>query len=623
MNPSLHCIAALTISSLSASALSQQLPMFRHSPDHAGIWSGLDGGYGGIAWRFQASAPVRSSPVVANGVLYAGASDGQFYAVNVADGSLKWSTNFGSSIASAAAIVGNLGLITTRDDRFIAFDVNRHRTRWSLNMGPDHKWAWGGESGDVYISSANVVGSTAYVGAGSGRVYAVDIASGKPKWTFQTQGRVRSTPAVRDGKVYFGSFDGFVYAVDAKTGKQKWRFKTAGVDLDSSQYGYDRKSVQSSPAVDANSVYVGGRDGWVYCLDSKTGKQRWNYDHHIFWINSSPSVLDGEVYESSSDGRFIQALNAKTGKERWRSDVTNIDWSSPAVTKGTVYSCDQSGVFYAINRANGKVRWQIHLPTSSWSSPWVEKNRVFIGCDDGGIYALNVVPGGNLKKVVYWDETERPKAMAGGAPGLRDYLKGHGYEVLDNKGLASFMTQRVKDRARSVVVFAIDSIPKNVVDKAAANTLFRRYLDSGGKVVWNGLPPMFWPADEKGGRELSGLNRSGPKQLLGVSHSLAIFDGYGSMPTNAGMRWGLSSNWLMSDFGADASSVSTVLAKDERGLATSWIKRFGGPEGTGFVRLFAANQPWAEDRRRWWQVQFAAEYFPAVRVPGAVRRAPG
>jgi hypothetical protein len=35
--------------------------------------------------------------------------------------------------------------------------------------------------------------------------------------------------------------------------------------------------------------------------------------------------------------------------------------------------------------------------------------------------------------------------------------------------------------------------------------------------------------------------------------------------------------------------VSVVLAEDEWGLAAAWAKRFGGPRGGGFVRLFAGE----------------------------------
>lgn len=45
--------------------------------------------------------------------------------------------------------------------------------------------------------------------------------------------------------------------------------------------------------------------------------------------------------------------------------------------------------------------------------------------------------------------------------------------------------------------------------------------------------------------------------------------------------------------------MTTVLGMDEWGLASAWVKRYGGPEGTGFVRV-PAGDPFA--------VYLAAEY---------------
>src|SRR4030095_13796785 len=94
----------------------------------------------------------------------------------------------------------------------------------------------------------------------------VDAASGKQKWQAQTGGRVRSSPAVDASRVYVGSADGRVYAFDRATGATKWKFETEGVKLESGKFGFDRRTVQSSPAVSNGTVFVGARDGWIYAM---------------------------------------------------------------------------------------------------------------------------------------------------------------------------------------------------------------------------------------------------------------------------------------------------------------------------------------------------------------------
>ncbi|MGH7712647.1 MAG: hypothetical protein ACREOG_15255, partial [Gemmatimonadaceae bacterium] len=55
-----------------------------------------------------------------------------------------------------------------------------------------------------------------------------------------------------------------------------------------------------------------------------------------------------------------------------------------------------------------------------------------------------------------------------------------------------------------------------------------------------------------------------------------------------GRRFGLA-DWYIDNWGALPQDVTTVLANDEHGNAASWIKSFGGPPGTGFIRFFAGD----------------------------------
>lgn len=73
-----------------------------------------------------------------------------------------------------------------------------------LDTGPTLPWAWGHESGDLYLSSP-LLGK---VGEGMGLWFGAG-----------------------DGLVVVGSADGSVYAADAVTGELRWRFDTAGREL--------------------------------------------------------------------------------------------------------------------------------------------------------------------------------------------------------------------------------------------------------------------------------------------------------------------------------------------------------------------------------------------------------
>src|SRR5262249_17070659 len=126
------------------------------------------------------------------------------------------------------------------------------------------------------------------------------------------------------------------------------------------------------------------------------------------------------------------------------------------------------------------------------SSPVVSGDLVLFGSDDGGVYAIRVSETVSIKRAVFFDSTYASVAQVANAPEQSKYLANRSYEILNAQTLTPFLEARIADHAPSVVVFAIDALP----DAAATppSSLFRRYLDAGGKVVWSGLPPMIWPA---------------------------------------------------------------------------------------------------------------------------------
>jgi len=561
--------------------------MFRNGPAHTGVFA--DPGapaLGAIAWRFQTDGPVRSSPTVAGDTVYAGSGDGRLYAIDRASGAERWRFDAGSPVDSSAAVAGGLVVFQSRDGAIRAVDRSTGAPRWRVQTGPDLPWEWGHEGWDYFVSSPAIVDARVYVGAGDGRLYCLDLATGQEAWRFETGGRIRSSPAVAGDRVYVGSADGSLYAVDRGTGAERWRFDAEGKALSSAEFGYDRKTFQSSPAVEDGAVYIGSRDGRMYAVDADTGKEIWNVPSGPTWAISSPGVRDGVVFSGRSDQRYVHAVRAESGEEIWKIQTGSFVFSSPAIAGDTVYVGVGvgDGSLLALDAATGATRWSYRTGAGIFSTPAVAGRSVYVGSDDGRVYAFESADGASPRRAVYWDEARVPRALFPGHEQVRDHFRRAGYEVLDAAALASFMQARIDDRAPSVVVFSIDDVPETLATGPAPESLFRRYLDAGGKVVWLGYPPFIIGRDEKGVPVR--LERDGPTRLLGVDHEKAFnSDVYGAHVTPDGARWGLA-GWHVLSPGADPGDVSVVLAADALGTAAAWVKSYGGPDGTGFVQLW-------------------------------------
>ena len=579
--------SACTESEAAQSGQARDVAMFRGGPTRSGVYTAPPGKeLAGLQWRFLTEGDVVSSPTVLGQTVYVGSGDGRLYALDRTAGTKKWSFDAGNPIPSSPAIGGGAVYFGTRDGVFFAVDAATGKQRWKFTTGALMPWPWGHESGDVYTSSPAFANGTVFFGAGDGRVYAVDAATGKEKWHGQTAGRVRASPAVDASQVYAGSADGRVYAFDRATGALQWKFDTEGVKLESGNFGFDRRTVQSSPSVSNGTVFVGARDGWIYAIDAASGKERWRFDHKVSWINTSPAVVDGVVYAGSSDAQFVQALDAATGKELWRV-TTGTTWSSPAVAGDMIFDGDGQGRVHAIDRKAGKLLWSFRTGSTVYSSPTPSGDLVIVGSTDGGVYALRVSPT-PVHRAVFFDSAYIKAATLQDPTLVSRYFVNRGYKLLDEKALGEFLAARIADKAPATLVFAIDHVPPSAVDTSAIErSPLRRFLDVGGKVVWPGVPPLLFPRDPKTGDipgGLASLKWGNTTKLLGVPHEAAMFDQRGVRVTDAGRRWGLQTRWR-TGWGIAPDKSITVLGVDEFGLASAWVRRYAGPEGTGFVRV--------------------------------------
>jgi outer membrane protein assembly factor BamB len=234
-----------------------------------------------------------------------------------------------------------------------------------------------------------------YIGSSDGKLYAVDLETGKENWSFQSDGKIRSSPTVVDGRVYFGSWDGNVYAVSAATGSEVWRFDTQG-------------PVQGTPVVSGGRVMVGSRSARLFGLNAETGDLEWTHIHQDgSWVESSPVVQGDVVYVGSSDALELIAFEASSGAELWSFKTGGWTWSTPVVTGDAVYvgaisafpyyfeGVDLESGFFAVDRETGQERWRMSLESIDgyvtggvFASPVIAEGVVYVAALDGRIYAI-------------------------------------------------------------------------------------------------------------------------------------------------------------------------------------------------------------------------------------------
>jgi len=163
-----------------------------------------------------------------------------------------------------------------------------------------------------------------------------------------------------------------------------------------------------------------------------------------------------------------------------------------------------------------------------------------------------------------------------------------GYEILNDSALAQFMQQRAQDGQPSVVVFPSQSFPASFVKDTTEAALLRQYLNAGGKVAYLSTPPPFAFARDPNTNQITGFQFDKMGKILGIKYqgnnSFSFGGFYRAEATPEGRQKGLH-GWWVNACAVDPGQVSTVLALDEKGKASAWIKNYGGREGSGLVQL--------------------------------------
>jgi outer membrane protein assembly factor BamB len=353
-------------------------PQFRGSASHSGVDSVesvlTSADVGGLVplWTVPIGVQLESSPAIAGGVVYFGASDHGLYAVNAATGAPLWHDVLGDVVHSSPAVVGGVVYVGCNDGTVRAFDALTGAALWSV------------QTGGPVISSPAVTGGTVYIGTvgtlgtpGAGALFALDATTGAVDWSRAIGGSVYSSPAVAYGMVFVAGTDGRVDAFDAVTGASRWSFGTAG-------------PIASSPAVTNGIVYIGSSDGRIWAFVATSGLPLFKVQTGSN-VAASPAVNGPTVYEVSEAGT-LYALNSISGAVRWTASTAGPNHSSPVVANGIVY-IGGNGATEAFDAGSGALLWAGTSGSLVTASPAVAGGIVYSAGWDGVLRAYSLPPG--------------------------------------------------------------------------------------------------------------------------------------------------------------------------------------------------------------------------------------
>lgn len=322
-------------------------------------------------WQLTTADAITCGPsVAANGTVYIGSEDGNFYALNP-DGTTRWTYSTGAYFDTSTSSVAT--------DGSIYFGTST--TVYSLTPNGTLRWTYvlptGTTTGPVTLASNKTQDDTLYIKATNNTLYSLSTQSGVVNWTYQVPGTSYAACSIApDGTVYIGSDNATLYALTS-SGTLKWTYLADA-------------AIYNAPALDSSgNLYFGTLGGTFYGVNSK-GVKLWSYTAANS-ISSSPALgTTGNVYFASYD-HHLYAVNTTTGNLAWNLLLpSEIRASSLAIdSNGVIYVGCYDYNLYAVN-SNGTINRT--YATGGWvrSSPAIFGTNLYFGSYDHKLYSFNI-----------------------------------------------------------------------------------------------------------------------------------------------------------------------------------------------------------------------------------------
>lgn len=265
----------------------------------------------------------------------------------------------------------------------LSADSNIMSREWTI---PTHKEFAAGDRGFEY-SNPTISQNTLVFGNQSIGLVAIYPMLNQTRWVLPIPGGVTSELAIEKNSIFFGGGDGFFYSVNLDTGRVNWRYDV-------------RQSRLSRPTVSGGRVFVTTADDTVYAFDAGSGEWIWHYKRrsgqNVTVLGASRPLVDGqELLVGTSDGHLV-GLNIQDGKVKWEKRLhesrkfMDVD-ATPVLSENVIYVPSYDGSLYALSRSGREVLWKIDTGGSKQVA--IESGKIYLPSSDGHVYCFQKASG--------------------------------------------------------------------------------------------------------------------------------------------------------------------------------------------------------------------------------------
>lgn len=308
----------------------------------------LDGKTGSMLWKCPVRNSVKNTIAIDSDLVFAQDAQGMLYAIDAASGKLSWEKQLpvNGLPAIIEGLVANEGVVYAGAGKGLcAYEAQSGKQLWKNED-------WG--QGEGTTSTLTQGNGLLICGAQWSALYGNDAKTGKKLWEATENGlRNRGASPAMHGSLLYLISDKSFFILEAATGKVVVR-KPLPYNVD----------VTSTPLLTDKEIIFGSAQKGLVALDSETLEEKWvapvadalvytvPYSRQVSaTIETSPVLAGNTIYVGASDGT-IYGFNREDGKQVWKHATGAPVFGSVAVSGNALVAVDFGGNVYTFSAAS-------------------------------------------------------------------------------------------------------------------------------------------------------------------------------------------------------------------------------------------------------------------------------
>ncbi|MFO0426534.1 MAG: PQQ-binding-like beta-propeller repeat protein [Planctomyces sp.] len=202
------------------------------------------------------------------------------------------------------------------------------------------------------------------------------------KWEFPSADGWVSSVAIVGDRVYAPALEGYLYCLDRKTGQEIWKYRT----IDNADPKTFAPGFKAAPLVSGGVVYVGDEDGVLHAVSADSGQRQWKFATGAE-IAGCVGQFGDQLLLSSHDS-FLYCLSQQ-GEELWKFQTQDMVNCSPAIAEHFTFLAGCDGHLRVIDlNTHGEVHG-IPMESPLIASPSIVGDQLYVGTHAGEIVSVN------------------------------------------------------------------------------------------------------------------------------------------------------------------------------------------------------------------------------------------